>query len=85
LSGCPDPGAASDVLDLDHRHIVELGEDGWSLEHPATCRTRGRRLLDCGVHDLVAEVCDGGPPKVPGRYVVVVVGDGMLAWAVDRG
>ena len=76
---CPNPSAASDVLDLDHRHVVELSNSGWSVEHPATCRTNGKRLLDCAIHRRVDKACEDGPPYRLGRYSVEMAG-ARLSW-----
>lgn len=66
---CPDPDAAAKVLNLDHRHVLEVREDGWSIEHPVVCRLDDRRLLDCTVHRMVQQDLDGRErPSHPGRY-----------------
>jgi hypothetical protein len=33
-------------------HVLELRDDGWSLEHPQVCR-ESKSLLDCPVHAVV--------------------------------
>lgn len=67
---CPDPYSARKVLNLDHRHVLEVSDDGgWSIEHPVTCRLDHRRLLDCTVHRMVQQDLDGRErPSHPGRY-----------------
>jgi hypothetical protein len=60
-----------DVVMGTSRHILDLGEDGWSLQHPLACRDD---LLNCDVHrTMEAYVHEYGPPGSPlGRYYVTV-------------
>lgn len=68
--GCPDPLAAAKTLDLDHRHVLDVRDDGWSIEHPVACRL-DRRLLDCTVHRMVQQDLDAREPSgVTGRFYV---------------
>jgi hypothetical protein len=64
---CPDPGKAADLLDRPAYHVVELGEDGWALQHEVTCFPN---LLDCDVHKRVDQLMAmvDRPPLPPGRY-----------------
>lgn len=43
----------------DQQHILVLGTDGWSIEHPITCRLDGQAPLhECPHHIAVAEHVD---------------------------
>lgn len=42
-------------------HIVHVGEDGWTMNHPLSCD-----LADCRFHR--AAIMWGGPPREPGTY-----------------
>jgi hypothetical protein len=54
------------------RHVMDLGRDGWGLEHPIDCRLEGRSLHDCHVHVVVSAQMQGGPPHEEGRFSVTV-------------
>lgn len=72
LDKCPNPSAASDILDTrEHEHIVVLEEDTFSMQHPLRERLNGE-LFDCGLHQYLNTL--GGPPRMPGRYRVGMVG-----------
>lgn len=57
-------------LPLREHHVLDLREDGWSIEHPQECRQRHDSLLDCPVHSAMQEQLNkaDGPPESPGRY-----------------
>ena len=72
---CPNPGAVADLL-LDcteHRHIVQLVEYDFSIQHPIRERLNGE-LFDCPLHRYLNSLT--GPPRKPGRYFVSEAGDG---------
>lgn len=72
---CPDDAAAAKVLELDHRHVLELRNDGsWSIEHPVTCRLDDRSLIDCAVHaNVVAAMSHATEPITgPGRFYLTL-------------
>lgn len=60
----------------DTRHILDLRADGWTLQHPLTCRPN---LHDCAVNRLASEQLIA-PPAPPGRYEVKAsdLGDRLL-------
>ena len=70
LEGCANKDAATKVLDLDHRHVLDQTDNGWSIEHPVTCRLDGKRLTDCEAHRLVSADLNGRDPGVRGRFYV---------------
>jgi hypothetical protein len=53
------------VSDLDH--IIDFGETGYGIQHPAPCRPN---LLDCPFNGAAQRL--DGPPAAPGRYVCVL-------------
>lgn len=55
------------------RHVVELEENGFFLEHSVECRIAGMR--DCRIHASLSDLADA--PAAPGRYRVVLA-DGAL-------
>jgi hypothetical protein len=66
LIGCPKPGAVSQLLgDWETEHIVVVGEEGFSIQHPLRERLDGE-LFDCGLHEHMRSL--PGPPAQPGRY-----------------
>jgi hypothetical protein len=38
------------VIDRDEQHVIEFRADGWTIQHPLTCRADGRSLFDCEVN-----------------------------------
>lgn len=66
-SDCPDPGAVADLLDRPDYHVLDVGPDGWALQHAITCF---HDLLDCDTHRQVSVWMDTleGPPAPVGRY-----------------
>lgn len=57
-------------LETYHRdtgHIVDLREDGWTIQHPLSCRPN---LFDCIYNFAAARVLQIG--GIPGRYQVTV-------------
>lgn len=73
---CPDRLAAYKVLHLDHRHVVDYGDTGPSIEHPVTCRLGGKSLHDCPVWRAVLADGDIG---ARGRYYVELEPSGLSA------
>ena len=53
----------------DPRHIVEFGDDNWSMQHPIKCRPD---LIGCIVNQAVTDDAFDGPPEPEGRYVVTL-------------
>lgn len=49
-------------------HVLEVGDGGWSLEHPQSCRDA--RLLDCATHERVVEAARIFALPEAGRYRV---------------
>lgn len=43
---------------MDQPHVLKLGADGWSIEHPIGCRLDGHTLHECPHHIAVAEHVD---------------------------
>lgn len=73
--------AAVNELKLrDTRHILDLRADGWTLQHPLTCRPN---LHDCAVNRLASEQLSV-PPAPPGRYEVEANDLGDLLCILDR-
>lgn len=56
----------------EHRHVLDLDEDGWALEHPIDCRLEGRSLHDCLTHFAVLAQMQDGPPDQFGRFAVTL-------------
>jgi hypothetical protein len=64
---CPRPTAAHEILsDRETEHIVDLGEEAFTLRHPLRERLDDT-LLDCDIH---ARLSAGGRPASTGRYRV---------------
>lgn len=55
------------------RHIIEIQEGEWGLQHPLECRPD---ILGCAVHKAVKAAFDGHPPPDVGRFEVVLGEDG---------
>lgn len=66
--------AAIDPSFLTPGHVLVVGGDRWTLQHPLTCRPN---LADCPVHDDVSEAETEGFLPGPGSYQVTVE-DGVL-------
>jgi hypothetical protein len=63
---CPRPDAVADLLaDRETEHIVQFGEDGFTIRHPLRERLDDA-LMDCALHDYCTSL--PGPPVKPGRY-----------------
>jgi hypothetical protein len=62
-------------LDADERHIIELRVDGWTIQHPLSCRPN---LLDC-LTAKAASHDDYLEDHVYGRFVCSLDEDGLLA------
>ena len=78
-TACPNPSAVSDLL-LDHAdpwHIVNIGDDSWTIAHPIRERLDGE-LFECPLHAFMATL--DGPPRKPGRYQVHGNAAGPWAW-----
>jgi len=58
---------------LGQYHLVEFGEEAWSLQHPAKCRREGL-LLDCPVNAAVRR----SRLLYSGRYYVSLDKSGVL-------
>lgn len=56
----------------DGGHVIDLREDGWTIQHPLSCRPN---LFDCIYNMAAATLVSAGPR--PGRYRVTVE-DGHL-------
>ena len=70
---CPNPDAASDILEAaSPHHIVKIEASSFSVQHPLVERLGGE-LFDCGLHQWLSSL--GGPPHVPGTYQVIGVPD----------
>src|SRR5688572_9515137 len=63
---CKNPTAVSDLLeDQETEHIVELGEDTFTVRHPLRERLNDE-LMTCDLHEYIASL--DGPPRRLGRY-----------------
>jgi len=53
--------------DDDHRHIIQIREDGWTIKHPLACRPD---LFNCPVNRVAGIDLSqlDGPPAPPGFY-----------------
>lgn len=56
------------ALDDDPHHVIEFGEQGWTLKHPLSCRGE---LFECPFNKAADRL--DGPLAEPGRYRVEVV------------
>lgn len=67
IADCPDPGKASDLLNRPTYHVVDVGENGWAVQHEATCFPD---LLGCEVHRRIEKLMRmfDTPPVASGRY-----------------
>lgn len=54
----------------DEQHVIEIGEQGWALQHPTRCFPD---LLRCPVHEL-CEDGEGLRHEPPGRFWLTIVG-----------
>ncbi|MFI7080906.1 hypothetical protein ACIBO1_26735 [Micromonospora sp. NPDC049903] len=52
-------------------HVLVLGEDRWTLQHPLACRPR---LAACLLHEDLADIEDWSTVQ-PGEYPVLIDGD----------
>ena len=60
------------VVPDEPEHVLELRDDGWTLQHSLACRLSGA-LFDCPVNVAVsAHLADTGPPDDLGRFVVTL-------------
>lgn len=63
---CPRPTAVDDILaDREIRHIVDLGDETFTIRHPLRERLDDA-MLTCSLHAYLADL--DGPPRKPGRY-----------------
>jgi hypothetical protein len=77
LPDCPRPDAVSVLLaDPEPEHLVQLGEDGFAIQHPLRERIDAE-LLRCALHDYLAEWA--GPQAPPGLYRVSLRGN-VVTW-----
>ena len=51
-------------------HVVEFTEDGYGLQHPASCRPN---LIDCRYNTYLTSLFQ--PEREPGRYVMTLAGE----------
>jgi len=66
-SGCPEPLAASRILqDSETEHVVQFGGSGFTLRHPLRERL-GDALMECDLH-LLLMALPGPPDGRPGRF-----------------
>jgi Family of unknown function (DUF6085) len=73
LDLCPAPDAASRLLATrETDHLVEIGADGFNVQHPLRERLDGA-LFGCDLHIRLTAL--DGPPLKPGRYRVRVSDD----------
>lgn len=56
------------------RHVVELEEDDFFLEHSLDCRVTG--LRNCPIHAALSVLDEA--PQPPGRYCVELVSDALM-------
>jgi hypothetical protein len=74
---CPRRGAVADLLaDREISHIVQLGEDTFTVRHPLRERLDDA-LMTCTLHEHIAGLA--GPPVQPGRYRAHGAG-GQWSW-----
>jgi hypothetical protein len=63
---CPRRDAVAGIIaDREISHIVEFGDDGFTIRHPLRERLDDA-LMSCALHEYIAGL--GGPPVKPGRY-----------------
>ena len=63
------------ILDADRPfHVVELRDDGWSIEHPIGCRAHG--LLNCELHQKWTVVAPSFRHPL-GRYQLLLDDEGV--------
>jgi hypothetical protein len=63
---CPAPDAVATILDdRETEHVVELGEENFTVRHPLRERLNDE-LLTCDLHNWLMGL--DGPPRLPGRY-----------------
>lgn len=55
------------LIELGDRHVVEVRESGYGLQHPARCRPN---LIDCPYNRWMHE--QPVPPQPPGRYYMEI-------------
>lgn len=57
----------STIDGLPEKHLLKLGDSGWSIEHPLACRVeladRGLTLHDCELHQQVQSILTDGRPR----------------------
>lgn len=70
---CQRPSVVSDLLDRPNYHVLEVGADGWALQHAITCFPN---LLDCPLHEGVDAMLGDRTDVAPGRYFVEWDGEG---------
>jgi hypothetical protein len=63
---CPEPDAVATLLqDRETEHVLELGEDSFTIRHPLRERLRDE-LMACTLHQYLTDL--PGPPRLLGRY-----------------
>jgi hypothetical protein len=74
------------VVPADVDHVLDLGQHGWTLQHPIACRLSGS-LLDCAVNAAVsAAMAHLDEPEQIGRFLVTLDEDGcpIIGAPVER-
>lgn len=79
--GCPNPGAAAQVLAVkETEHIVLLEETTFRILHPLRERLHDE-LFECGLHQWLVGL--NRPPRRPGRYRVSLLSGGWLWYPLN--
>jgi hypothetical protein len=90
-----DPGAPLKLERIPRRHILELDEGGFSLQHPYECRAGGKSLHDCEMWETVQAKRDAlEDSDAEGRFYVeydedldklwLEPADSKIVWGVRR-
>lgn len=69
-----DDSSLSIVPSAWQRHVVEIEEFDFFLEHSVDCRIAG--LRNCPIHAALNALV--GAPQAPGRYYVELIGDALM-------
>lgn len=85
---CPDKGAAQKILgDRETEHVVELGEDGFTIKHPLHERLDDV-LMTCELHQHIAGLDEDEREYLarpsPGRYRATWTGERWLLDAIAQ-
>ena len=68
-------------LDIDPRHIIDFRDDGWTIQHPLTCRPN---LFACPVNRAAGQQVTAEPATGLGRYACWLHEDDGLLVLGDR-